>query len=196
MTRILAINGSYRPGGAIDQAVAAAVHGARATGAEVTIIHLRDTPIGFCQNCRACTQIPGDAPGHCVQADGMNALIDQIEAADAYILASPTNFYTVTALFKRFMERLLVYAWWPWAQPAPKLRKRPSKKALLIASCAAPGIMGRLFFSTLKQLRATAKTLGAKPVGDVIIGLIARREQPTPNPRDLARIERLAARLV
>jgi multimeric flavodoxin WrbA len=108
MPRILAINGSYRPGGAMDQAVAIAAEAARHAGAEVEVIHLRATPIEFCQNCRACTQEAGPDPGACVQHDGMATLVGKIEAADAFILASPTNFYAATAVFKRFMERLVV----------------------------------------------------------------------------------------
>ncbi len=162
----------------MDQAVEAAAQAARDGGALVEVIHLRDYPIAFCLNCRECTRAPGETPGQCVQHDGMQALVDKIEAADALILASPTNFSSVTAVFKRFIERLAVYAYWPWGAPAPRLRKaHTTKKAVLITSSAAPGWMSRLFFSTLKQLRLTAKTLGAKPVGSVLIGLAAQQEQ-------------------
>lgn len=195
MTRILAINGSYRPDGAMDQAVATAVAAARSAGAEVEVVHLRDTPIEFCRNCRACAQSPGTAPGVCVQQDGMAALIDKIEAADAYILASPTNFYSVTALFKRFMERLVVYAYWPWGQPAPKFRKQPAKRAMLIATSAAPGIMARLFYNTQRQLRDTAKTLGAKPIGTTCVGMVSQGERPVLGASVLGRIEHMAAKL-
>jgi multimeric flavodoxin WrbA len=41
----------------------------------------------------------------------MATLTQKIETADGIVLASPTNFYTVAALFKRFMERLVVYAY-------------------------------------------------------------------------------------
>jgi multimeric flavodoxin WrbA len=197
MKRLLAIDGSYRPDGIIDQAVAAAVDAAISAGAEVEVVHLRDYPIEFCRNCRECTQQAGESPGRCVQNDGMQSLVDRIEAADGYILASPTNFYSVTAVFKRFMERLAVYAYWPWGAPAPKFRKaHASKKAVLIASCAAPGLMGRLFYTTLNQLKMTAKTIGAKPVGSAFIGLVAQQEH-TPLPeRARKRIARLAGRLV
>jgi len=195
MTRIIAINGSYRPGGIMDQAVDVAAAAARSAGAEVQVVQLRDVPIAFCRNCRACTQIPGQTPGHCVQEDGMTELIERIEAADAFILASPTNFYSVTALFKRFMERLVVYADWPWGRPAPRYRKAPVKPTLLIASSAAPGWMGRLFYTTLKQLRLTARTLGGKPQGSVFIGLASQQELPSLHPRDRHRLIRYARRL-
>jgi multimeric flavodoxin WrbA len=192
MKHLLAINGSYRPDGIIDQAVDAAVQAATSAGAQVEVEHLCDFPIEFCRNCRECTQQPGEAPGTCVQNDRMQALVDRIEAADGFILASPTNFYSVTAMFKRFMERLAVYAYWPWGAPAPKFRKaRAMKKAIRIASCAAPGLMGRLFYATLKQLKMTAKTIGARPAGSVFIGLVAQREHAALPERSRKRIQQL-----
>jgi multimeric flavodoxin WrbA len=197
MTRILALNGSYRDNGAIDQAVALAVHTAEAAGATVEVVELRDYPIEFCRNCRECTQTPGAAPGLCVQQDRMHELIDKIEAADAYILASPTNFFSVTAIFKRFMERLVVYAFWPWGTPAPQPRKRrPSKKAILIATSAAPGLMGRVFYTTLKQLKLTAKTIGAKPSGSLFIGLMSQKERPVLAHRSKRRIQQIVDKLM
>jgi multimeric flavodoxin WrbA len=197
MTRLLAINGSYRENGTIDQAVAAAVQAATEAGASVEVITLREVPIEFCLNCRHCTQAPGDAPGTCVHEDRMQELVAKIEAADGYILASPTNISAVTALFKRFMERLIVYAYWPWGAPAPKFRKvRLDKPALLIASSAAPGLMGRLLYTTLKQLRQTARTIGARPVGSVFIGLMSQQEHPALPDRTRRQVQKLAGRLL
>jgi NAD(P)H-dependent FMN reductase len=145
------VNGSYRDGGMTDQAVKALAQDIEASGIEVEIILLREYPIEFCLNCRACTQKPGSAPGECVHHDGMQELIDKIERADCYILAAPTYFGSVTANFKRFMERLVVYAYWPWDMNGPQYRKAqtPKKKALLVSSCAAPEILGRWLFGTL-----------------------------------------------
>jgi len=195
--KVLAIAGSYRDGGIIDQAVDVAVRIARNAGAEVDVVRLRDYPIEFCRNCRECTQAPGDAPGECVLNDGMRELVRRIEAADAYILASPTNVYATTALFRRFMERLLVYVDWPWGARAPRLRnKTPGKRALVIASAAAPSVLARLFFSTLKELEGTARTLGAKRVRDVFIGLAGGRREPQLSPRAARRIERATRALI
>lgn len=198
MSKILAINGSYRDDGITDQTVDALVKAAEEAGAEVEVIRLRDYPIEFCLNCRECTQQPGVAPGICVQHDGMQALVDKIENADAYILASPTNFGSVTALFKRFMERLVVYAYWPWQMNTPQFRKArvAKKKALLVSSCAAPGILGRWFFSTHKQLRMTAQTIGANTVGTLFTGLIGREAQPVLPPRVQAKIRTLSKKLI
>ena len=197
MTRLLAVNGSYRESGAIDQALEVAVQSASEAGATIEVIHLRDFPIEFCRNCRHCTQVPGETPGECVHQDGMRELVDKIEAADGYILASPTNFYSVTALFKRFMERLMVYAYWPWESHAPKFRKKKAtKKAILIASSAAPGFMGRMFYATLKQLKMTSKTVGAKPIGSIFIGLMSQQEQPKLPAKAQERVRTLVRKLI
>lgn len=196
MTKILAITGTYRNDGIIDQAVEAVADAARRAGAEFEVVALRDYPIGFCRNCRECMQAPGEAPGPCVQHDAMDALVARIEAADRLVLASPTNFFTATALFKRFMERLAVYAYWPWGQHGPKYRKpRATKKALAIASCAAPGLVGRLFYSTLRQLRMAAKTVGAEPTG-LVLGFSSGEPHPRLRPADARRLERAAQRLL
>ena len=197
MTQLLAVNGSYREHGAIDQAVELAVRTASEAGATIEIIHLRDFPIEFCRNCRHCTQVPGETPGECVHQDDMHELIQKIEAADGYILASPTNFYAVTALFKRFMERLLVYAYWPWGSYAPKFRKKKAtKKAILIASSAAPGFMGRCFYATVKQLKMTAKTIGARSVASIFIGLMSRQEHPALSDKVKRQVRAMVAKLL
>lgn len=198
MTRILAINGSYRKSGVTDQVVETMAETLKETGAEVDIVLLRDYPVEFCINCRACTQQPGDRPAECVLEDAMQGLIDKIEKSDGYILASPTNFGSVTALFKRFMERLVVYAYWPWAMNSPQYRKAqvPKKKTVLVSSSAAPELMGRLFFRTRQQLNTTAKMIGAEPVGTIFTGRIATAPHPGISEKVRAKARALAAKLV
>jgi len=177
---ILAIDGSYRDDGVTDQTVAVLKSALEAQNQAVEVVMLRDYPIEFCLNCRACMQEPGETPGTCVHEDGMQALVEKIERADAYILASPTNFGSVTAVFKRFMERLAVYGYWPGGQVAPTYRKAKvaPKKALLVSSCAAPGLLGRLVYNTRKQLALTAKTIGARPVATIFTGPAGGNDAP------------------
>lgn len=195
---ILAINGSYRDGGFTDQAVQSLADDLEAMGAAVEHIKLREYPIRFCMNCRQCMQQPGDKPGQCVQMDGMANLIEKIEAADGFILAAPTNFSSVTALFKRFAERLAVYGYWPWGRPAPVFRraKMPKKPVVIISSCAAPGWMGRLTYGTNRNLRIAAKTMGGRVVGSIVAGLVAKESKPGLPNRTRRRTRALAPRLV
>ena len=198
MIKILAINGSYRQDGVTDQIVQSMISTVRARNVEVEEIRLRDYPIQFCLNCRECTQKPGSDPGTCVQDDVMCQIIDKIEAADGFILASPTNYGTVTAAFKQFMERLTVYAYWPWEMNSPEFRKQhePRKKAILVSSCAAPGIFGRLFYNTLGQLKYTAKTIGADTKGILFTGLIAKDHHPHLDSKVEDKAKNLAKKLV
>lgn len=196
--KILAINGSYRDGGFTDQAVARVLEELDGMGATVEHIKLRDYPIQFCRNCRACMQEQGDAPGHCILNDGMRELIEKIEAADAYVLAAPTNFSSVTALFKRFSERLAVYGYWPWGKATPVFRKAKVRKkpAILISSCAAPGLLGRLTYGTNSNLRVAAKTMGGKVIGSIVTGMMSQEQTPELPQRAQRRLGRLAPRLV
>ena len=76
----------------------------------------------------------------------MCAILDEIEKSDAIVIASPVNFGTVTAVMKKFIERLVCFAYWPWGKAAPKIRDtRKSRKAVVISSSAAPAILTRLF---------------------------------------------------
>ncbi|MGI9221943.1 MAG: flavodoxin family protein [Woeseiaceae bacterium] len=195
---VLAINGSYREDGITDHAVEAALAAAADAGAEIEHIRLRNYPIEFCLNCRACTQKPGDAPGECVHDDRMSELVQKIEKADAYVLAAPTNYGSATAIFKRFMERLTVYAYWPWGALAPVYRKAkgPQKKVLMLSSSAAPGIFGRFLYKSRSQLKLAARAIGAKPIGTVFTGMISSTaDAPLPDhQRD--KIKSMASELV
>ena len=197
MNKILVINGSDRHGGFTDQAMELMVDQLRGDGAEVDIVLLREYPIEFCLNCRECTQQPGDAPGKCVQKDGMAALVDKLEAADGFIFAAPTNFGSVTALFKRFMERLIVYGYWPWGMHWPHFRKEKAvkKPTVLITSCAAPGLLGRLGFSTQKQLKQAASTVGGKVVGVLSSGMVSDERVPQLSEKVTSKARLLAKRL-
>lgn len=195
--RILAINGSYRAGGITDQVLDVMRRTLAEEGHEVDVVPLRELEIGFCRNCRECTQSPGPEPGRCVQQDAMSGLVERIEAADGYIFASPTNCGAVTALFKRFMERLVVYAYWPWGQPAPKQRRpKANRPAVLVSSSAAPGIMGRFLFGTTRQLRQAASTVGGRVRGTCFTGLAATAPHKALDERERRRAARIARRLI
>jgi NAD(P)H-dependent FMN reductase len=194
--RITAIVGSYRKGGVVDQVVDELLASAREEGAEVTKIYLVDTRIEFCTNCRLCTQQEGAARGICPIADQMTSLLDQIEASDAIVLASPINFGTVTALMKRFIERLACYAYWPWGMGAPKVRNQQTRKpAVLIASSAAPAFLARLITPVVKLLKQAAGLLGAKTVGVLFLGLAALEQRQDPGPRNRKKARLLGQKL-
>ncbi len=198
MVHVVAINGSYRDDGLTDHLVASATRQLAEAGATIDVVTLRDCPIEFCLNCRECMREPGDKPGHCVLEDGMQLVINRMEQADAFIFASPTNFSTVTALFKRFMERLAPYGYWPASQPGPVFRKAdlPPRKAMLIASSAAPGVMGRYLFNTVRSLKVAANTISATPVSTLFVGFSDYRSEHGESPALERKIRQKALKLL
>lgn len=173
--KVIAIVGTYRRGRVIDSAVDEELRGAREAGADTEKIMLLDRHIEFCSNCRACTQTDGQQRGRCAIQDDMDDILDTLDAADAYIFASPINFYSVTALMKRFIERLICYGFWPWGKPMPAMRNKKGRKAaLLMTSSVCPAIIGRFVFgSTLRILKACADCLGAGSVRKLYFGMVA-----------------------
>ena len=197
ITKVVAIVGSYRKGGTVDNAVEAVLEGAREKGAETVTFYLTDKHIEFCTNCRECTQLPGEARGKCKQQDDLEPMLKEIEAADAVVLGAPVNFFNVTAIFRRFMERLVGYAYWPWGKAAPKGRNaKVDKKAVLVASSAAPGIFIPLATGASRALKSTAALFGAKTVGRLWIGLVGDEPHPTLSARNRERARRLGRKLV
>jgi multimeric flavodoxin WrbA len=107
---VTAVLGTYRKGGVIDGVVDEILDSARAEGSVTEKIYLTDRHIEFCNNCRVCTQQPGTIRGGCPLRDEMGDILDQLDRSDVIVLASPVNFFTVTAIMKRFIERLVCYA--------------------------------------------------------------------------------------
>lgn len=122
--KVVAIVGSYRKDGTTEAAVDAILEGSREGGVQTTKIRLIEKRVEFCTNCRSCTQIPGRERGWCIQKDDLESIVGEIDRSDGVVLASPVNFYDVTAVFRRFMERLIGYSYWPWGLWIPMLRVR------------------------------------------------------------------------
>lgn len=186
--KITAIVGTYHKTGIVNAAVDEILAAATQQGAQTHKIHLLDHRIEFCRNCQVCTLAPGADRGQCPLVDEMGSILDAIESSDVIVLASPMNFGTVTALMKQFIERLICYGYWPWENAGPKHRiVRGDKRAILVASCAAPAFVGRYFTGMHKLLKQTAQLLGAGKTDTLFIGYA--RHTPTAGLSDRARAQ-------
>lgn len=175
--KVVGIVGSYRKHGYIDTAITEILTAAEHQGAQCEKIYLVDRPIEFCTNCRACLHQPGTYRGKCILEDDMESILQDIERADALVIGSPVNFGTINALTKRFLERCVCYGYWPKDAAIPTQRNPVCrKKAVLVASSAAPAWMGRWLTGTLGTLKDLAKMLGAKPIGVLWMGLTQATE--------------------
>jgi multimeric flavodoxin WrbA len=194
--KILAIVGTYRKNGAVDSAVDQVLASARQCGAETQKIYLLDKHIEFCTNCRLCTQSPGPSRGKCTHNDDIEEIFTLIEQADSLVFASPVNFYNVTALTRRFMERFVSFAYWPWGTGAPKLRQaKPTKKAVLITASAMPAFMGQIFTGAIRALKGIAKISGAKTVCTIFIGTASMYEKQPLSPKIISKAQNAGMKL-
>ncbi len=197
-TKVVVINGSYRKGRTVDQAVDEIVKGAKAKGAEVKVVFLRDKNIKYCANCRSCTRTAKGVRGLCGQKDDMNSILNEVDAADSLVLAAPVNHYNVTALMRCFIERTICYSYWPWGvKTGPKLReeKPKQKRAVLVTATAAPSFMGRLTTGAIRILKILAKVFNAKVVGTMFVGLTAVEEKQALTAREVKKAQALGANL-
>jgi multimeric flavodoxin WrbA len=198
MGKVVAIVGCYRRGGITDQAVDAVLEGAEQAGSKTRKIVLIEQKIEFCKNCRTCTQAPGETRGQCVHRDDLDSVLREVEGASAVVLGSPVNYYNVTAVFRRFMERLIGYTYWPWGEKlGPMMRvKTRTKKAVLVASSAMPGFLIPFATGAARALKLTAKMVGAKPVGRLWIGMRGTAQEEVLPPRARVKALRLGRKLV
>ena len=198
--KVVGIMGSYRKGQIIDSAVSAVLDGAEAQGAQTNKISLLDKHIEFCNNCRSCTQIQEAVRrGPCVHDDDMEAILIEIDNAHAVVLGSPINFGTVTAIMKRFIERLIPYAYWPWGQAlAPRYRiRKADKKAVTITSSACPALLGRILMpNALSIQKKAARTIGAKVVKSLYFGPVAGKQNSQLSEKALQKARKTGENLV
>ncbi len=147
MPKILAIYGSPRRNGNTSLLLKSAVDGARAVGASVDEVILRDLKISPCLEIYGCKQT-----GRCVIQDDFQRIYDQMLQCQGLILASPIFFYTVSAHTKALMDRcqsLWVKKYW-LKKPILAADAAP-RKGLFIAAGATKG--KKLFDGVLLTVR-------------------------------------------
>ena len=133
--KVLAIYGSPRRNGNTSLLLKRAVDGARAAGAEVEEIVLRDLKLSPCLEIYGCK-----TNGRCAIKDDFQGLYDKLLACDGLILASPIFFYTVSAHTKILIDRcqsLWVKKY--WIDTVSPGQKPPTKKGIFISVGATKG---------------------------------------------------------
>lgn len=194
--RAVGIIGSYRKRGTIYSVVSEILSNLEKHGVECQTVFLKDYNIEFCTNCRNCLQLPGVFRGKCIHKDDMDDILRAIDSANFIIIGSPTNAGNANALTRKFLERCVCFAYWPWGKPAPVLRNKiKTKKSVLVSASAAPALIGRYLSGTLKALRTLSNYLGAHPIGDIWVGNVTAEEISISDKIKL-KASRLAHKLV
>ncbi len=135
MYDIAAVYGSPRRQGNTATLLKQAVEGARAAGASVDEIVLRDQKISPCLEIYGCKK-----DGDCVIKDDFQAVRDRVLACRGLMVATPIFFYTVSAHMKMFMDRcqsLWVKKY--WIDQTPYNQWTPVRQGFLISAGATTG---------------------------------------------------------
>ncbi len=86
--KVVLLNGSCRANGCTFTALKEAERVLEEEGIECELVQIGNLPIRDCMACGGCA-----GKGHCVfDGDGVNALIDKMREADAFIFGSPVYF--------------------------------------------------------------------------------------------------------
>ena len=113
--QVLVILGSPRKKGNSSTLAARISRGAKSAGAEVETLFLQDLKISPCRGCNTCQK--DDSKG-CAIKDTMQEIYPKLIKADAWVIASPVYWFTMSAQTKIFMDRfyaLPAYAKNPFA---------------------------------------------------------------------------------
>jgi multimeric flavodoxin WrbA len=100
--KILVLLGSPRKKGNSTTLAQKIIAGAQSAGATVETIYLHGQDIAPCHACYGCLKPDNDS---CVIDDDMQPIYPKLIAADAWVIASPVYWFTMSAQTKLFMDR-------------------------------------------------------------------------------------------
>lgn len=183
--RALAVSGSPRAEkGATEIVLSAFVQGYREGGGLAKVINPYRMNIAPCSGCFKCWT---KTPGKCVIDDDMGGVLDDIQTADAIILATPVYHFTMSEGIKRLFERTMPIL-------EPKLSVSPEgkttharmgprgQKAVLVSTCGFPEQ------DVFDPLRATfARICGMmewRPQGEILRTMSGLLLSKDPRARD------------
>jgi len=99
--KIMAVYGNPKSGGFVHGCVDLIADRLEGRGVEVDRLHLADADIKDCRGCFTCLRT-----GQCIIDDDMKAITERIRAADGLVCGGSVRNGYMTALFKRFYERI------------------------------------------------------------------------------------------
>ena len=100
--RVLVILGSPRRKGNSSTLAAQISRGAKAAGGEVETVFLQALKISPCRGCDTCKK---QDSRECAIKDDMQKIYPKLLRADAWVIASPVYWFTMSAQTKIFMDR-------------------------------------------------------------------------------------------
>lgn len=185
MKKMLAILGSPHDRGSSAAMLDCAVRAAKASGWEVTVVHLYEKKLAFCTGCRTCI-----STGQCVIKDDIQEISALLKGCDRVVLAAPTYWAGVPAPVKNMFDRLLGTAMGE-ARAIPRPRLSRSQEYLLLTACNTPFPFSWICGQSRGALRAMDeffRTSGMKRLGRMAFaGAGGRPQLPAGITRKIGR---------
>ncbi len=182
--RILVLLGSPRRKGNSALLAERIAEGAEAEGAEVAFVSLHEAGIAPCRGCGAC-QKPGSRG--CAVDDAMQALYPQMIAADAWVVASPVYWFTMSAQTKAWMDRC-------YALPAYAAEPFKGKRIAVAMSYGGDDPFDSGCVNALRTFQDAYRYAGAEIVG-FVYGSAAGAGEIKKNKAVMAAAEELGRQL-
>ena len=199
--KIIAINASPKPGGAVATLTQEVIGHVTQEGATVEELRLADLNIGYCTFCMNCYRDSDSPIGRCTLDDDMRWILPKLREADGYILATQVSSGHANAIFKTFCERCVYTAGSSRGKllglkgiPTPRFTDRRRFSVTIATAGTIPAWLRKLCDTATSQMKELGDyALNAKVVGTLYAGALTFKGL---RDHDLAKARCLGARLV
>lgn len=172
--KVIGISGSPRRDGNTETLLTEVLRGAEEAKADTRLFILQEMNISPCRHCEGCL-----AEGECVVEDDMSLIYAEIKSLDALVLASPIQFYGLTAQAKAMIDRCQAF----WARKYVLKRKIARRKRKGIFISAGGTKLPDLFEHAKATVKIFFRAIDVEYWGELLFGGVDKkgtiREHPT-----------------
>lgn len=183
--QVVVILGSPRKKGNSSTLAAQISRGAKSAGAEVETLFLQGLKISPCRGCDTCQK--DDSKG-CAIKDDMQEIYPKLIKADAWVIASPVYWFTMSAQTKTFMDRC-------YALPAYAKNPFSGKRIAIAMSYGDVDPIKSGCVNALRTFQDAYRYTGSKIVG-MVYGSAMKAGEIQNNEALMREAEELGKRLV
>ena len=183
---VVALLGSPRKKGNSSVLAKQIIHGVESVGAKVETVYLNGLNIKPCQGCYACKK---ENSTGCAVDDDMQSLYPKLVESDAWIIASPVYWFSMSAQTKIFMDRC--YALW---NEDPELNLMYKKRIAIAMSYGDSDAFNSGCVNALRSFQDSYRYVGARIVG-MVYGSAEEPGEIASNAELIAQAEELGKKL-
>ena len=183
--KILILSGSPRKNGNSTILAEEIIKGMRSEGAEVEKVFLQDLKIAPCTSCYVCQKPKSKG---CSIDDDMQSVYPRLVKADAWVIASPVYWFTMSAQTKLFMDRC-------YALPAYSKDGFSGKRIAIAMSYGGDDPFDSGCVNALRTFQDAYGYAGAKIVG-MVYGSATKAGEIESNKKTMKAARQLGKQLV